>query len=263
MWELMRRRLIWLTFAAIFLFAFPMAVGAAPIADERATVLFGTSKSPDNFLGIWERLLYTEAFSRLNLHVQFIQMSLPRLDAALERGDIDVEAPRQWEYLFQFSGTVRVEEPVVEISFGIYTANPAVQENDLHAMPRNLNVEFRRGIDDCEVVLKAVFPAERISDVATVEQGVMKLVTGRTDLYCDVDYAVMYAKSKLERAKSDSLRKVAKVEQSIRLYTYLSKKNEALAPRLAEVLKQMKEEGLFERYKIQARQAAVSKDNKL
>lgn len=250
-----------LTLIAIVLAVFPASANEAPPpVTEKATILFGTTKSEDNYFGALERLIYTEAFSRLHLQVQFIKMSMPRLDAALEHGDLDIEAPRKRGYLQEHPGLVRVEEPVGEVSFAIYTANPAIQSNNLRAMSRNLNVEFRRGIDDCGDALKEVFPVERISDVATVDQGVMKLLNGRTDLYCDVDIAVTYVQSKLKKEQASRVRKMQGLGTSFPLYVYLSKRNEALAPRLASVLKQMKAEGLFERFKAQAKRVSSKQD---
>jgi hypothetical protein len=257
----MCRAFVALTLIAVVLAVCPASANEAPSqAAEKATILFGTTKSEDNYFGAFERLIYTEAFSRLHLQVQFIKMSMPRLDAALEHGDIDIEAPRKWGHLQEHPGLIRVGEPVGEVSFGIYTANPAIHANSLHAMSRDLNVEFRRGIDDCGDALKEVFPAEKVSNVATVEQGIMKLLNSRTDLYCDVDIAVTYVQSKLKKGQASRIRRMHGLGTPFPLYVYLSKKNEALAPRLAAALKQMKAEGLFERFRDQARRVSSRKN---
>lgn len=256
----MRRALVGPMLITVAFAVCPASASEAPSpVTEKTTILFGTTKSEDNYFGAFERLVYKEAFSRLHLQVEFIKMSMPRLDAALEHGDIDIEAPRKWGHLQEHPGLIRVEEPVGEVSFSIYTANPAIRANDLHAMSRDLNVEFRRGIDDCGDALKEVFPVERVSDVATVAQGVMKLLNRRTDLYCDVDVAVAYIKSKLKKDQASRIRRVQGLGTPFPLYVYLSKKNEATAPRLATVLKQMKAEGLFERFRDQAKRVPSKK----
>jgi hypothetical protein len=248
----MHRAIILIAFAVALLSARSVTASESPSANKKATILFGTSKSADNFIGIWERLIYTEAFSRLNMRVQFIQMSLRRSSAAAENGDIDAEAPKTWSHGNEYPGLIRVDEPVFEISLDIYTANPSLKPNSLDAFPRNLNVEFRRDVTDCRDALQAVFSPDRISDIASSEQGLRKLIAGRTDLYCDAGVAIAYILSKSKDGEFASVRKVSNIGRPVPLYTYLSKKDAALAPRLTAVLKQMKTEGLFERYKVQA-----------
>lgn len=250
----MRYKLGRFLYVAMTLLAFASSANGTSLSDERRTILLGTTKSPDNFIGIFERLIYTEAFSRLHLQVDVIQMTLPRLDESLLSGMIDVEV-REWWYIDLHPELIlRVDEPVFSVSFGVYTANPDLQEQAVESLPRNSNIEFRRGIYECEKAIKEIFPEERISDITTPEQGMRKLISGRTDLYCDVDLAVDYIRGRSKTQEFSSIRRVSEVGTPVRLYTYLSKRNAALAPRLNAVLKEMKAEGVFERLRMQARQ---------
>jgi len=111
-------------------------------------------------------------------------------------------------------------------------------------------VEYRRGILFCERTLKVVVPAERLSDISSEEQGVNKLLAGRTDLYCDLEYVVS------EVLRSPDIKGAARVRKvlglgSVPIYSYLQPRHAELAPRLAAVFKKMKAEGLIETYQAQ------------
>jgi hypothetical protein len=113
-------------------------------------------------------------------------------------------------------------------------------------------VEYRRGVLGCENALKPLSPVMQLSDILTTEQGLKKLVSKRTDFYCDIDLGVLNEMSAAKAAEFATVRKLFNVGNSMPLYPYLNKKNAALAPRLAAVLKQMKTEGLIERYRREA-----------
>lgn len=221
---------------------------SAPIAP----FLMAIDTEPNTYVHKWVSLIYAEAFKRLNIPLQISTYSLARRSAMANEGTIDGEVSRIYSYADSNPHLIRVEEPVMDFTFALFTANPSLRlqrVEDLAAT--NLMVEHRRGILMCENTLKKVVPAERLSNVTTTEQGVKKLIAGRTDVYCDIDVYVPEVLHSPEFKGVTSVRKLFKIA-SVPTYPYLHKKHAALAPRLAATLKQMKSEGLLDAYPLQA-----------
>ena len=105
----------------------------------------------------------------------------------------------------------------------------------------------------CENTIEKWTPAERVSDVLTQKQGLLKLLAKRTDLYCDLD---LYVRQELQSpdvkaAGGATVRKVISIGDAVPTYPYLNKRYAALAPRMAAILKQMKAAGLIDAYQHQ------------
>jgi hypothetical protein len=222
------------------------------VAPPAGSLVLGTDQAEGTFFGKWQRQIFTEVARRLGVHAVFVMFPLPRLSPSVESEEIDGEMNRTAEYGAAHPALVRVEEPVVSIVFAVYTADPARQSDGLKSVPPNAVVEYRRGVLGCENALKPVIVPAQLSDILTTEQGLKKLVSRRTDFYCDTDLAVLNHMSAARAAEFSAVRKLFDVGSSTPLYPYLSKKNASLAPKLAAALKQMKAEGLVERYRRDA-----------
>lgn len=215
---------------------------------QAAPFLMAADAEPDTYAFKWLSLIYTEAFKRMGVPLQIATYSLARRTELANMGGIDGEVSRIFSYADANPLLIRVEEPIVDFTFVLFAANPTVQlkrPEDLST--GTLLVEHRRGILMCENTLKKFVPAERLSNVVSTLQGVKKLVTGRTDVYCDIDIYVAEVLHSEEFKGTTNVRKLLKVA-SLATYPYLNKKHAALAPRLAATLKQMKAEGLLDAY---------------
>jgi polar amino acid transport system substrate-binding protein len=205
-----------------------------------------------SYTGRWTTLIYTEVFKRLGLPFQFDFYTLKRRSAMAEDGSVDGEGSRVYAYGAAHPKLVRVEESVVDLTFALYAANPAVSLSRLEDLPASgLLIEYRRGILICENTLKPLVLPERLSDVTSVEQGIKKLLASRTDLYCDLEVSMLEQLQAPEFKGVAKVRKVLDLGKSVPTYPYLHRKHADLAPRMAEVLKKMKAEGLIEAYRLQ------------
>lgn len=224
----------------------------APPALSQAPLVFGTDAVDTNEFGSkWATLAYTEAFRRLGRPVRINHYPLARRTALVEAGEIDGDVARIREYGDAHPSLVRVEESFADLNFALFTANPALQLQTLEELrPSTWLVEYRRGILFCERTLKPLLPAERLSDISSEEQGLKKLLAGRTDLYCDLDYAVRRVLHLPQFKNVTPVRKVFDLG-AIPTYPYLHRKHAALAPLLAATLKKMKAEGLIDAYRVQ------------
>jgi hypothetical protein len=188
--------------------------------------------------------IYEEVFRRLGVPAEISFYSLVRRTALVTAGAIDGEMARIRAYGDAHPDLVRVEESIIDFPFALYSAQPGLRLGSLEELrERPYRVEYRRGILMCETALRRMVPAERLSDVPSTEQGVRKLQAGRSDLYCELDFH--YVEEVLE---SPELAAGPPVHRAIRFatlptYPYLHRRHAALAPRMAEVLRQMKAEG--------------------
>jgi hypothetical protein len=205
------------------------------------------------FAGKWVWLIYTEAFKRLGMTFQLSANPMTRQSALADDGLVDGEVARVYSYADTHPNLVRVEEPVLDLVFSLYTAVPTLHPQRIEDMKEgNWHGEYRRGVGVCENALKQVFAADRLSDVTTSEQGAKKLIAGHTDVYCDNEVSMARVLHSPEVKGVDAIRKVLSIGNAIPTYPYLYKKHADLAPRLAATLKKMKDEGLIEAYRLQA-----------
>lgn len=234
--------------AAALLTSHPAAADPSPVTSTAAPAPFVMCSDVTNVRTYeYHRRVYAEAFRRLGVPISFAAYSLTRRAALAEEGTIDGEMARVRAYGDAHPRLVRVDEPVYDFSFALYSATPGLRLAHLDDLVGSRwSVEYRRGILICQKELEARVPRERVSDVATTEQGVRKLIDGRTDLYCDLDEFMGDA---LDRAEFDghAVRRVLRFA-TLPTYAYLGEKHAALAARLAVVLRQMRAEGLLDRY---------------
>lgn len=246
-----RLRAWWLAMFACLMLLLP-AVVRPVLAASPAGFVVGTDFEDATFSGRWLRLIYFEAFKRLGLPLDFAVFPTVRLGVEADEGRIDGEAVRVHAYADAHPNLVRVEESVLNVDFLLYTANPVLHLGGLEDLPASgLLGEYRRGVLLCERTLKKWLPAAQVSDVASTEQGLKKLLARRTDLFCELDNAMLTVQAAPEFRGAAKIRKLVNLNSTLPLYPYLHKKNAALAPRLAAILQQMKSEGLIERYRIE------------
>jgi polar amino acid transport system substrate-binding protein len=215
----------------------------------QGALVLATDQAEATFVGKWQRDVFAEVGKRLGTGVTVVMFPTPRLSAAVESGEIDGEMNRTLEYGAAHPALVRVDESLFNIVFAVYSAGAASQVEGIKSLPPSAIVEYRRGLLGCENALKPAVPAAQLSDILTTEQGLKKLIAKRTDFYCDIDVAVLNEMSTAKAPEFAAVRKLFDVGASTPLYPYLNKKAAALAPKLAVIIRQMKAEGLIERYR--------------
>lgn len=245
----LRCRLCGLVLATSFYLPSGPALSQVPAAAKPFNMT--VDGEPTTYGSRWVTLIYTEAFKRLGIPLQLEHYTLARRAALVSEGVADGETSRVFSYGDDKPELVRVEESLIDLDFSLYTANPSVRLKRIEDLRvTNYLVEYRRGIFICENAIKQALPAKRISNVPTQQQGLKKLVAGRTDLYCDIDAYVLQELQSPE-FKGAKVRKAISIGKAVPTYPYLNQRHAGLAPKLAAVLKQMKVEGLIEAYRHQ------------
>lgn len=248
--EIATRFLIRLLLLASLGMAAMPASSQTPVPAAKPFVM-GADAAPDSLAFRWAKLIYIEAFKRLGIPVEVVTYTLARRSALVESGAIDGEVSRIHGYADAHPELIRIEEPVMDFTFSVFTANPKLVAKNLEELPSTALVEYRRGILLCENSLKKSLPAARLSDVPLSDQGIKKLLAGRTDAYCDINSYVKEALNSDELKGSSGVRKLFDIA-SLPTYPYVFRKHADLAPRLTAVLKQMRAEGLLAEYPKQA-----------
>jgi len=222
---------------------------SAPVPKDNTFVMAFT-RLETTHSGKWQRLIYTEIFRRLGVKAEFRDYPSKRAIIESDAGNVDGDAVRPYQYAAEHPNLIRVEESLFSITHCAFTANDSIpQLNGWDSLKgTNYKVEYRRGVTVCEKNLSKVVKAENLSDVTEAEQGLKKLISGRTDLFI-YDEEWMQTALQTPEFKGSKVRSVGFM-QSVDIHGYLHKKHAALALKMAEVIKAMKTEGLIEQYRM-------------
>lgn len=235
----------------LLLASFPAA--AQPVAP--APFVVSTDAEADTYVHHWSRLIYEEAFRRLGIPVRLATVGLARRSALVEGGEIDGAVARTKAYGDAHPELIRVDEAIMEFTFALYTADDSLRPKALEELPPEKVAEYRRGVLVCENSLKKVIAPERLSNVAATEQGLKKLLAGRSDVFCDIEVYVREALQADQFRGKGAVRKLFDLA-SVPTYPYVYRRHAELVPRLAAVLRQMRAEGLLAAYPRQAERLA-------
>ena len=237
----------WPLMLAAALALHPGPTVAAPVADK--PFVMGTDADETTLMGKWYRRIYGEAFRRMGVPLTVVVSPVARLTVIADQGDVHGQPSRVYAYADAHPNQLRVEESVHEARLALYAFGPSAQPDRIEDLATGKwRVEYRRGVAICEKMLKPLLAEGLLSDVTGAEQGLKKLRAGRTGLYCDLDLAIRSALLAPEFAGAGGYRKALDLKVGLALHPYVHKSRADLAPRLAEALKQMKADGLIERY---------------
>lgn len=234
----------------------PLAFQVSGAPGKGTLTLVSSLETKESTYGRWLTLIYQDAFARLGYELRYEGYPGGRAPYMAERGEVDGEIHRAAGYQEQTRTLKRVPEPHFTVSYQAYALRPGIQLQGWDGLlGTDYRVEFRRGAKLPELMLTRVVAPGRLSDIATVEQGMGKLLKGRSDLYVEQtlvasqalatltsqhrEYAAIYSVGTLETADS---------------YVYLHERHQELLVPLAEVIRQMKREGTIVRYQQQTLQ---------
>ncbi|NRD72325.1 hypothetical protein HQQ94_03520 [Shewanella sp. VB17] len=203
----------------------------------------------------WGELIYTEAFSRLNVDFSYIVLPAIRASRMADLGKIDGEAGRAANYGTMHPNLVRINEPLISGKLSAFTYDPLI---DIHSWEDIQNsqytVEYYRGTYLAQQRLSQYVNSDRVSNSSTPNESLYTLMRpkwgGRIDIYIGIDTFTNDILATPEFSDTN-IRMQAQLEE-ITFYGYLYKSHSDLAEKLAKVFRQMKAEGIFESYYQQA-----------
>lgn len=231
----------------LIIFIFPLSANIPVFAED---IVMVSPRPPDSSEGKWFSLVYTEAFKRLGLNLVYKQYPSKRCSFLSNNGVVDGELERVYSFNSAYPNLIRVDTPLNEIRFIALASAPNLSLDSWKSLKnRDFHINYRRGVKLCEEMLLKVVKPENIEAISTAEQGLSKLLAGRTDLYIDIETVIKRAMAKNESART-SLYKAGLLQQ-ITTHPFLHKKHKDLILPLSTVLNSMKQEGLFEIYRKQ------------
>ena len=220
-------------------------------------VLVGSEDTKASSTGRWLNLIYTEVFRRLGYDFEYKSYPNERANIMAESGIVDGEIQRAANYEKVAKNLLKVEEPSFSVNVAAYAVSPGIVLDGWESLKNtNYIVGYRRGSKVAQNALPAVVKPEKISTTTTVEQGLIKLILGRIDIYIEQDSVVAETLKKFDKDKFDpsSVYQVG-IMWTGESHVYLHKKNVVLLQEIVEVLKSMKQEGKVEHYRKIAQKA--------
>lgn len=192
--------------------------------------------------------IYTEAFRRMGYELVVVSLPPARASMAAEFGKIDGELTRGPNYGIGHPLLVRVDEPAFTIALSAYSIKPGMRLSGWNRLREQAyRVEYRTGIEISQNAIAIMVPGARLSAVPSTIQGLQKLALGRTDVFIDFEPHV-HLLLKQHRFPNSERIFHAGTMQHIPVHAYMSRKDTALAVRLAATLKAMKREGTMAAY---------------
>lgn len=233
--------------------ACPTLASAQAAPAPPTTFVIGTPRPEDTVVGDWVRSIYTEAFRRMGQAVRFEVHPVRRLGPLLDAGELDMETARARTFGNDLPSVIRVEESVFDSVPALYVVEPAYQIKRLDELStKTWRAAYPRGLVECEKALAPLLTPDRIVDTGLTEQAVKMLLAGRVELICGLDIVVLTMPRTPEYKGMSAMRKLIDAGDVLPLYPHLHKRHKDLAPVLAATLRQMKSEGLIEKFRVEA-----------
>ena len=228
---------IWLVLALLIA---PQGAGAV----ETFTMAFGGDPAQQPLYRFYERL-YGEAFRRLGYQFAYQVYPSKRASVMANAGEVDGEPQRLRDYAVSYPNLIRVNEPSFTNRVLAFATNRAIQLDgwdSLRGTP--YRVDYRLGSVVAEQELRGRVPSQQLSGVPTAIQILKKLKSRHTDIYVDMEWAVLPV-LQTEEFKGSGIVTVGVMSSNLS-YPFVHKKHALLAPKLADVLQQMKKEGVYD-----------------
>jgi polar amino acid transport system substrate-binding protein len=233
------------------LIIFLLLISYGACADTNKIVLVSSDDTYNSRYGCWLSHIYKDAFSRLGY--EFIYRGVPggRAPLMAEKGEVDGEIHRAFEYQQQTKSLRRVDESPFDVTFEAYVIQNNLKFHDWSELGNHgLKVEFRRGTKRAEGKLKQAVAPSLLSDVTSTEQGLKKLLRGRTDVFIEQSlvFQDVYA-SLIKKSETYGVIHSAGIVDKLPSYVYLNRRHDKLINDLAKTIKEMKREGLIDIYR--------------
>ncbi|WP_421316289.1 hypothetical protein [Aeromonas veronii] len=241
------------SFVKIMLSIFLITLSLGVSAVENTIVLVSSEDTLKSRYGCWLYNIYSEAFSRLGYKLIYRGVPGGRAPILAEDGSVDGEIHRPLEYQQQTKTMIRVNESHFDVTIEAYVYDKRLKFNSWGDLKNDdLRIEFRRGSKRAGEVLSKLIKPSLLTDVNTTEQGLKKLIKGRTDVF--IEQTIVFDKNKKELLEiSPEYEKIysAGIIDTLKGYAYLNKKHTDLAQKLAFTLQLMKAGNKIEQLKKQ------------
>lgn len=188
------------------------------------------------------RMIYKEVSVRTGIDIELKYFPASTAGSFVERGVVDGEAGRVFEFGMEHPELIRVEEPFLQITFGAFSKKTNLSLNGWESLKnKQLRIEYSRGTVLVQKRLEGIEGVSNITKVDTYYQGLKKLRANRTDVFIGLTLLIGY-QLKEKRELFSGIKQVG-VMETVPIYAYLNKTHEQFAPLISDAFKHMKKEG--------------------
>lgn len=210
-------------------------------------------KDPESPSSIYLNKLYSEAFKRIGY--KFIYEEMPNKRASIESDkgeDVAGELSRVSNYNTVHPDMIRLDIPHYSVKFIAISAKyPKLELNGWKSLKgKDLKIACRRGTKIAEEQLPRYVANEDLSPITSTEQGLRLVLMERVDIFIEgsVNVAKYFEKNEIKKSKIY----FPGVMEEIEIFMFIHKNYRDLVPGLNVVMKDMYEEGLFDKYRDEA-----------
>ncbi len=208
------------------------------------TMAFGRDPEQDPQYRFYEQI-YREAFKELGYQFSYKVMPSKRSSLSANQGKVDGEPQRIASYNQTYRNMIRVEEPIFINRTIAITLNPEIRLNGLDSLKDTpYRVDYLRGSVWSREQLQPLVPEDRLTSVDSASIGLNRLKAGRTDIFIALEL-VIHKELQNPEFKKLSVRQAGVIGQNYS-YPFLHTMHQELAPKLNEVLLQMKNDGRYD-----------------
>ncbi|NRD74271.1 transporter substrate-binding domain-containing protein [Shewanella sp. VB17] len=201
----------------------------------------------------WTELIYIEAFSRLNIDFEYVILPAIRASRMSDLGRVDGEGGRVVNYDAEHINLIRIAEPIFVSSIRAYTHNSSIEIHSWNDIKNSqYKIEYYRGSHLIHDRLTQYVTPDRLSHSSSPSESLRKLLRGRIDIYIETEQLLAELLTAPEFVGANI--KILNQLEDTSIYGYLHKNHHELAPKLAQVFRRMKAEGIFDQYFIKAKQ---------
>lgn len=206
---------------------------------DRPTVTVSTNNTPHDRQALHD--LSKEAFRRIGMDFKLVSLPSERSLHSANLGEVDGEGLRIAGLSGQYPNLVQVPERYIGISFVAFAKDATIKLDQGWESLKPHRVAFINGWKMFEANASG---ARSVSKVDKPEQLFLMLDSGRIDLalYTRADGLALVRNMGL-----GAIAPIAPALKDVDMYLYLNKKHEALVPKLAQALREMKADGSYNR----------------
>ena len=216
------------------------------------TIVFENPENVPIYVTRLANTIYQEAFSRLGLEYTTRTLPSNRGIFLATIGKVDGLVHRSEAFHRHYPNLVQVDESIVTINIAVYAMRPTIQINNWSDLAKGeFRTNYLHSVQFVAEKIKQHLPEQQSEGVNSRISGLRKLLGGHADFYVGISEIV-----DLLLAGQFSARGIVKIGtlDQLLLYPSLAEHQAALAPRLAETLRQMKRDGTIQRLREAALQ---------
>ncbi|MBK9020116.1 MAG: transporter substrate-binding domain-containing protein [Sulfuritalea sp.] len=209
------------------------------IAARAETITISTNNTPLDRQALHD--LSKEAFRRIGVDFKLVSLPSERSLHSANLGEVDGEGLRVPGLASQYPNLVQVPERYIGISFVAFAKDASIRLDQGWDSLKSHRVAF---INGWKLFEGNTGGARSVSKVDKAEQMFLMLDGGRIDLAL---YTLADGVALARHMGLSSIAPLAPALKDVDMYLYLHSKHEALVPKLAQALREMKADGSYNR----------------